>query len=123
MSAIISGDPSRLQQVIWNLVNNASKFTPKGGHIEVKMERVDSQVEVSVSDTGEGIAPELLPHIFERFQQGDVSTKRKRAVSASVWRSSNTWSRCMVAPLAQRATRQGKGAKFTVLLPIDGFAG
>jgi PAS domain S-box-containing protein len=73
---MISGDPARLQQVVWNLVNNASKFTPKGGRIEVGLERIDSHVEISVSDTGQGVAPELLPYLFERFRQGDVSSNR-----------------------------------------------
>ncbi len=66
----VSGDPDRLQQVAWNLVSNAIKFTPKGGRVLVRLERVESQVEVSVSDTGRGIAPEFLPHVFERFRQG-----------------------------------------------------
>ncbi len=73
----ISGDPSRLQQVFWNLLNNAVKFTPKGGKVRVVLERVNSHVEVSVIDTGEGIAPEFLPYIFDRFQQGDASTTRR----------------------------------------------
>ena len=73
----ISGDPSRLQQVFWNLLNNAIKFTPKGGKVRVVLERVNSHVEVSVIDTGEGIAPEFLPYIFDRFQQGDASTTRR----------------------------------------------
>ena len=73
----ISGDPDRLQQVFWNLLNNAIKFTPTGGQVQVVLERIDSHIEVSVIDTGEGIAPEFLPYVFDRFQQGDASTTRR----------------------------------------------
>lgn len=73
----ISGDPGRLQQVIWNLLSNAIKFTPKEGKVQILLERVNSHIEISVADTGTGINPELLPHLFERFKQGDASTTRK----------------------------------------------
>jgi PAS domain S-box-containing protein len=73
----ISGDPDRLQQVFWNLLNNAIKFTPQGGKVIVGLERVDSRIQVTVTDTGEGIAPEFLPYVFARFQQGDGSTARR----------------------------------------------
>ena len=73
----ISGDVDRLRQVFWNLLNNAIKFTPKGGEARVLLERVKSHIEVSVIDTGEGIAPEFLPYVFDRFQQGDASTTRR----------------------------------------------
>jgi PAS domain S-box-containing protein len=73
----ISGDPSRLQQVLWNLLSNAIKFTPKEGRVQVVLARVNSHVEISVSDSGAGIAPDFLPHVFERFQQGDASTTRR----------------------------------------------
>jgi PAS domain S-box-containing protein len=73
----ISGDPNRLQQVFWNLLNNAIKFTPKDGKVEVLLKHADTEVQVSVIDTGEGIAPEFLPYIFDRFQQGDASTTRR----------------------------------------------
>ncbi|HEX7812912.1 MAG TPA: ATP-binding protein [Burkholderiales bacterium] len=73
----ISGDPNRLQQVIWNLLTNAIKFTAKGGKVQVLLERVNSHVEISVADTGIGIEPRFLPHVFERFRQGDASTTRK----------------------------------------------
>lgn len=72
----VAGDPVRLQQVLWNLLANALKFTPKGGQISVVLERVDSHVELSVSDTGIGISPEFLPHVFDRFRQADGSTTR-----------------------------------------------
>jgi CheY-like chemotaxis protein len=67
----VSGDPARVQQMIWNLLSNAVKFTPKGGKVQVTVERVNSHIEMSVSDTGQGIDPEFLPHVFERFSQGD----------------------------------------------------
>jgi PAS domain S-box-containing protein len=73
----ISGDADRLRQVFWNLLNNTIKFTPKGGQARVLLERVKSHIEVSVNDTGEGIAPEFLPYVFDRFQQGDASTTRR----------------------------------------------
>ena len=73
----VSGDPNRLQQVFWNLLSNAIKFTPKGGRVQVVLERVNSHLEVSVIDTGEGIAPEFLPHAFDRFRQADASTTRR----------------------------------------------
>jgi len=72
----ISGDPDRLQQVVWNLISNAIKFTPKGGRIQVVLERVNSHVEIAVSDTGEGMPPDFLPHVFERFQQADLTMSR-----------------------------------------------
>jgi PAS domain S-box-containing protein len=73
----VSGDPGRLQQVAWNLLSNAVKFTPKGGRVQVRVERVNSHVEVAVSDTGVGINPEFLPYVFERFRQADGSLSRK----------------------------------------------
>jgi PAS domain S-box-containing protein len=73
----ISGDPNRLQQVFWNLIHNAIKFTPKGGEIHVALKRVESRAIVDIIDTGEGIAPEFLPYIFNRFQQGDASATRR----------------------------------------------
>ncbi|MBD2037712.1 PAS domain S-box protein [Leptolyngbya sp. FACHB-321] len=72
----ISGDPDRLQQVFWNLLSNAVKFTPKGGRIQLRLERINSHVEITVSDTGQGISPEFLPYVFERLQQADSTTTR-----------------------------------------------
>jgi PAS domain S-box-containing protein len=77
-AAPISGDPDRLQQIVWNLVSNAVKFTPKGGTVQVRLERVGSHIDLVVSDTGIGINPEFLPHIFERFRQADSATTRER---------------------------------------------
>jgi len=73
----VSGDASRLQQMVWNLVTNAIKFTPGGGRIEVLLERVNSHIEISVADTGIGIAADFLPHVFERFRRADSSMSRK----------------------------------------------
>jgi PAS domain S-box-containing protein len=73
----VSGDASRLQQVVWNLLVNAIKFTPRGGRVGVELRRVNSHVEIAVSDTGEGIDPEILPQIFDRFRQADASTTRR----------------------------------------------
>ncbi len=73
----ISGDPSRLQQVVWNLLSNAIKFTPRDGKVQIILERVNSHIEISVADTGVGIRPEFVQHLFERFRQADASTTRK----------------------------------------------
>ncbi|HEY0082998.1 MAG TPA: PAS domain S-box protein [Pyrinomonadaceae bacterium] len=72
----VSGDPDRLQQVMWNLLSNAVKFTPKNGRVQVRLERINSHVEISVSDTGQGIEPEFLPFVFDRFTQADMTNKR-----------------------------------------------
>ena len=73
----VLGDPVRLQQVIWNLLSNAIKFTPKHGRVQVQLERINSHLEIIVSDTGPGIDEEFLPHVFERFRQADSSITRK----------------------------------------------
>jgi PAS domain S-box-containing protein len=73
---MVTGDPARLQQVIWNLLSNAIKFTPNGGRVHIVLERVDSQIEIAVSDTGRGIPAEFLPHVFERFQQAETGSTR-----------------------------------------------
>jgi PAS domain S-box-containing protein len=73
----VRGDSARIQQIVWNLLSNAIKFTPPGGKVEVTLERVNSHVEISVSDNGCGIAPEVLPHIFDRFRQADSSFSRR----------------------------------------------
>jgi PAS domain S-box-containing protein len=73
----VRGDANRLQQVMWNLISNAIKFTPRGGRVQVALERINSHVEISVSDTGQGISPEFLPFVFERFRQADASSTRR----------------------------------------------
>jgi signal transduction histidine kinase/ActR/RegA family two-component response regulator len=77
-SGLVSGDPERLQQVVWNLLTNAIKFTPDGGEVRLSLRRSGGQVEVTVTDTGKGIAPEFLPYVFERFRQGDAAAARTR---------------------------------------------
>jgi PAS domain S-box-containing protein len=77
-AAPISGDPERLQQVLWNLLSNAVKFTKRGGKAQVRLERVNSHVELTVSDTGIGISPEFLPYVFDRFRQADGGSTRER---------------------------------------------
>jgi signal transduction histidine kinase len=73
----VSGDPDRLQQVVWNLLSNAVKFTPASGEINVRLARVGTHAEVLVTDNGAGIAPEFLPFVFDRFRQGDATTTRQ----------------------------------------------
>ena len=73
----VAGDPNRLQQVLWNLLSNAIKFTPRGGRVQVVLERVNSHVELSVVDTGEGITPDFLAFVFDRFRQADATTTRR----------------------------------------------
>ncbi|HEY0962139.1 MAG TPA: ATP-binding protein [Pseudomonadales bacterium] len=74
---LVRGDPSRLQQVLWNLLTNAVKFTPKGGRIQIILERVNSHVEIVVEDSGAGIPPDFLPYVFDRFRQADASITRR----------------------------------------------
>ncbi len=72
----VFGDAGRIQQVIWNLLSNAVKFTPRDGYVEVALALIDSYIQISVTDSGKGIAAEFLPHVFERFRQADSSTSR-----------------------------------------------
>jgi PAS domain S-box-containing protein len=72
----ISGDPNRLQQIVWNLLSNAVKFTPAGGNVQVRLEQVNSHVEITVRDSGKGIREDFLPYVFDRFRQGDSTTTR-----------------------------------------------
>ena len=74
---LVRGDPNRLQQVFWNLLSNSVKFTPKGGRIQVVLERVNSHVEICIEDSGSGISAEFLPYVFDRFRQGDSTTTRR----------------------------------------------
>ena len=73
---MVNGDAARLQQIVWNLLSNSVKFTPPGGNISVRLSEHDGFVHVTVSDTGQGITPEFLPFVFERFRQGDSTTTR-----------------------------------------------
>ena len=118
VDAPVSGDPNRLQQVFWNLLNNAVKFTAKEGRVQVLLELADSQVEVSIIDTGEGISPEFLPYIFDRFKQADPSiTRRHRGLGMGL---------AIVKQLVElhggsvraKSAGIGKGATFTVSLPL-----
>jgi CheY-like chemotaxis protein/nitrogen-specific signal transduction histidine kinase len=77
-AAPVSGDPERIQQILWNVLSNAVKFTERGGRVQLRLERVDSHVEITVTDTGVGIPAEFLPHVFDRFRQADAGINRAR---------------------------------------------
>ncbi len=115
---MISGDGNRIQQVLWNLLTNAVKFTPKGGRVQILLERVNSHLEISVIDTGEGIAPEFLPFVFDRFRQADASiTRRHRGLGLGL---------SIVKQLVElhggsvrvQSDGPGKGTTFVVALPL-----
>ena len=114
----MSGDPNRLQQIVWNLVSNAVKFTPKGGAVRVAMGRVNSQVEISVSDTGQGIAPDFLPYVFDRFRQGDASTTRQQGGLGLGLAIVKHLTELHGGTVRAKSAGLGQGASFTVLLPI-----
>jgi signal transduction histidine kinase/ActR/RegA family two-component response regulator len=114
----VSGDPGRLQQVLWNLLTNAIKFTPKGGKVRVLAEGKQSYVEISVTDTGEGIIRDFLPHLFERFSQADGSAKRKhRGLGLGLSIVKNLVE--MHGGTVQANSRgEGQGATFIIHLPL-----
>jgi signal transduction histidine kinase/ActR/RegA family two-component response regulator len=114
----MTGDPGRLQQVTWNLLMNAVKFTPVGGRIDVAVARADSQVQVIVRDTGEGIAPEVLPHVFERFRQGDSSSTRPHGGLGLGLALVKHLTEMHGGRVEAASPGQGHGATFTVTLPI-----
>jgi CheY-like chemotaxis protein len=114
----VSGDPDRLQQVVWTLLSTAVKFTPKLGRVQVRLERVNSHVELTVSDTGAGIKPEFLPYVFERFRQGDAGTTRKTGglgLGLSIVRHIIEIHGGTVEAMSQGENR---GATFCVRLPL-----
>jgi CheY-like chemotaxis protein/anti-sigma regulatory factor (Ser/Thr protein kinase) len=119
----VSGDPDRLRQIIWNLLSNAVKFTPKHGRIQVRLERVNSSVEIVVSDTGIGIRPDFLPHIFERFRQADSGTTRVHGglgLGLAIVRHIVELHRGQVRA---ESGGEGKGARFVVTLPLQSAEG
>ena len=116
--APVSGDPGRLRQVVWNLLDNAVKFTPKEGRVQVTLQRVTSHVEIIVSDTGQGISADVLPYIFERLRQGDsTSTRAHGGLGIGL---------ALVRHLVQlhggnvfaESPGEGQGATFVVKLPL-----
>ena len=114
----VCGDPNRLQQVFWNLLTNAIKFTPKGGKVEVLLQRVNSQLEVTVRDTGIGIKPEVLPYVFERFRQADSSTTRLfggLGLGLSIVKS---LIEMHGGTVSVDSPGENQGAQFTVSLPL-----
>jgi len=114
----VSGDPARLQQVVWNLLANAIKFTPKGGRVQVILERVDSHVEVRVADSGAGIAPEFLEHVFERFRQADSSTTRQFGGLGLGLAIVRNLIELHGGTVKAHSEGVGKGSTFTVRLPL-----
>jgi PAS domain S-box-containing protein len=114
----VTGDFARLQQVIWNLLSNAVKFTPKGGRVQVLLERVNSHVEISVIDTGVGIRPEFLPHVFDRFRQADPSTTRRHTGLGLGLAIAKQLVEMHGGSIRAKSPGEGQGSTFTVMLPI-----
>jgi PAS domain S-box-containing protein len=114
----VAGDSDRLQQVVWNLVSNAIKFTPKGGCVQVRLERVNSHVEITVTDTGQGIDSEFVPYVFERFRQADSSSTRVYSGLGLGLAIVRHLVELHGGTVLAYSEGQGKGATFTVKLPL-----
>lgn len=119
--AVIHGDSERLVQIVWNLLSNAVKFTNKGGRVQVVLRRIRSFVEITVSDDGEGIEPDVLPYVFDRFRQADSSTTRRHGglgLGLAIVRHLVELHGGLVSA---DSAGPGRGASFTVSLPIPLF--
>ena len=114
----VSGDPGRLQQVVWNLLSNAVKFTPKEGRVQVRVVRVNSHVEIIVSDTGIGIRPAFLPYVFERFRQADAGTTRKSGGLGLGLAIVRHIVEMHGGSVEASSAGEGQGATFTVKMPL-----
>ncbi len=114
----IAGDPNRLRQVLWNLLSNAVKFTPRGGRVQVLLERVNSHLEVSVIDSGEGIDPAFLPHVFDRFRQADATTTRRHGGLGLGLAIVKQLVELHGGGIRAKSPGKGQGATFVVSLPL-----
>ena len=114
----VRGDAARLQQVMWNLLSNAIKFTPHGGRVQISLNRVNSHVEIAVEDSGQGISPTFLPHVFDRFRQEDASTTRTHrglGIGLSIVRH---LVELHGGAVSAQSPGVGEGAVFRVMLPL-----
>ena len=117
-AGVIEGDAARIQQVTWNLLSNAIKFTPKGGQVHVRLRRDGSNLEMTVEDTGLGIAPEFLPYVFDRFRQADHSTTRSQSGLGLGLAIVRQLVELHGGSIEAFSAGIGKGASFVVRLPI-----
>ncbi|HEX6283365.1 MAG TPA: ATP-binding protein, partial [Pyrinomonadaceae bacterium] len=116
--ATVAGDANRLQQVIWNLLSNAVKFTNNGGRVQVKVSQGNSAVEVSVTDTGQGIAREFLPYVFDRFSQADSTTTRHHGGLGLGLAIARHLVEIHGGTIRAQSRGEGQGATFTITLPL-----
>src|SRR5688500_7100640 len=117
-TAMVSGDANRLQQVIWNLLSNAVKFTNNGGRVTVKLSQVGSTVEITVSDTGQGITREFMPYVFDRFRQADSTTTRHHGGLGLGLAIARHLVEIHGGAIKAESLGDGRGAKFTITLRI-----
>ncbi len=117
----IAADPDRLQQVIWNLLSNGVKFTPHGGRIEIRLENADTDVRITVSDTGQGISPDFLPSVFERFRQADSTAARAHGGLGLGLAIVRHLVELHGGTVLASSKGLGQGATFTVNLPLMGI--
>jgi CheY-like chemotaxis protein len=122
-AGLVSGDTDRLQQVVANLLSNAIKYTPKGGRVKVRLARRESQVEIAVTDTGVGIAPEFLPRLFERFRQPESSTTRAHGGIGLGLAIVRHLVELHGGRVEAESPGRGQGATFRVVLPQLGTRG
>jgi PAS domain S-box-containing protein len=118
----ITGDPARLQQVVWNLLSNAIKFTPQGGHVDARLERVDPHIRITVSDTGKGINPDFLPYVFDRFHQSDTSSVRRHGGLGLGLALAKYLVELHGGTIEAESAGEGRGASFKVTLPVRAVA-
>ena len=115
---IVSADGTRLQQVVWNLLTNAVKFTPSGGEVDVSLRRIDDDIEIKVRDSGLGIEPEFLPRIFDRFRQADSSTTRSQSGLGLGLTITKQLVELHGGTIQATSAGRNQGATFTVRLPL-----
>jgi signal transduction histidine kinase len=115
----VLGDSGRLQQVTWNLLTNAIKFTPKGGKVQIALERVNSHLELRVSDTGQGIKPEFVADVFDRFRQADPGTTRRHGGLGLGLSIVKQLVELHGGSVVAHSPGEGQGATFTVRLPVQ----